>query len=235
MQRATRLTCSDAFQRFINRDFEFYSRQYLRVIHASRNYTERLEEVFYNSQAGFTLQPMLLLAPVLPSDDEATITRKWRLAAAYLDILLTRRVWNYRSTDQSTMKDPIFRVVRAVRGLDHEALAVKLKAALDAEKEVFASNEQFALHGMNRKQIARILARMIDFVERRSGQASRYLEYTGGGKVRYEVEHIWADKPERHEDEFKQKADFWPTATGSAAYSCCRRVSTPATATSHTR
>jgi hypothetical protein len=152
---------------------------------------------------------MLLLAPVTPSDDEATITLKWRLAATYLDILLTRRVWNYRSTDQSTMKYPIFKVMLAVRGLEPAALATVLKADLELEKEVFATKEHFALHGMNRKQVQRILARLTEYVERESGMASRYLEYTTGiGKKRYEVEHIWADKPERHVAEFPNKADF---------------------------
>jgi uncharacterized protein with ParB-like and HNH nuclease domain len=203
------LNGADSYHRFISRDFDFYSRQYLRLIEASRTYTTGLEEVFYNAQAGFTLQPMLLLAPILTGDDDLTITRKWQLAATYLDILLTRRVWNYRSTDQSTMKYPIFQVMLAVRGLPPDELALKLKTELDSDKEVFATNERFALHGMNRKQIARILARMTDFVEQGSGLASRYLEYTtGSGKKRYEVEHVWADKHGRHEDEFKHKADF---------------------------
>jgi uncharacterized protein with ParB-like and HNH nuclease domain len=208
-QKQLRLSGSDSFQRFIGRDFDFYSRQYLRLVQASRSFTPGLEEVFYNAQTGFTLQPMLLLAPVLANDNEETIRWKWRLAATYLDILLTRRVWNYRSTDQSTMKYPIFHVMVKVRGLAPDALALRLEEELDSDKEVFVSNERFALHGMNRKQIARILARMTDFVERGSALASRYLEYTtGSGKNRYEVEHVWADKHERHEDEFKHKADF---------------------------
>ncbi len=41
-----------------------------------------------------------------------------------------------------------------------------------------------------------------------SGQASPYIELTNGAKVKYEVEHIWADHPERHTDEFAHEADF---------------------------
>ena len=37
----------------------------------------------------------------------------------------------------------------------------------------------------------------------------RYSEYlSDSGKNRYEVEHIWADKPERHTDEFKNVYEF---------------------------
>ena len=37
---------------------------------------------------------------------------------------------------------------------------------------------------------------------------SRFTEYIAEGKNRYEIEHIWADHPERHIDEFKQAQDF---------------------------
>src|SRR5262249_38718945 len=33
-------------------------------------------------------------------------------------------------------------------------------------------------------------------------------EYTAVGKKRYEVEHIWANRPERHVGEFPHEADF---------------------------
>ena len=45
-------------------------------------------------------------------------------------------------------------------------------------------------------------------METQSGQPSRYLDYVSEGKTRYEVEHIWADHPERHTDEFSHPADF---------------------------
>ena len=80
---------------------------------------------------------------------------------------------------------------------------------LAAEEVTFASNDRFQLHGMNGRQIHRLLARMTDYVETRSGQASRYVEYIQRrGKNGYEVEHIWANHPERHTDEFEHPADF---------------------------
>ncbi len=45
-------------------------------------------------------------------------------------------------------------------------------------------------------------------METQSGQPSHYLDYVSEGKTRYEVEHIWADHPERHTDEFGHPADF---------------------------
>jgi Protein of unknown function (DUF1524) len=62
---------------------------------------------------------------------------------------------------------------------------------------------------MNGRQIHRLLARMTDFVETRSGMPSHYVEYARrGGKSAYEIEHIWADHAERHEDEFAHPSEF---------------------------
>jgi hypothetical protein len=49
---------------------------------------------------------------------------------------------------------------------------------------------------------------MTDFLETRSGQASRFAEYAQRGKKGYEIEHIWADHPERHTDEFSHPSEF---------------------------
>lgn len=62
---------------------------------------------------------------------------------------------------------------------------------------------------MNRRQIHQLLARITDFVETRSGLPSRFAEYVeAAGKKGYEVEHIWADHPERHQEEFDHPTDF---------------------------
>ena len=84
-----------------------------------------------------------------------------------------------------------------------------MRRRLDDESETFLSNGSFRLHGMNGRQIHRLLARMTEFVETRSGMPSRYVDYAKrGGKGGYEIEHIWADHPERHEDEFAHPSEF---------------------------
>ena len=50
---------------------------------------------------------------------------------------------------------------------------------------------------------------MTDFVETQAGRPSRYQEYVQRhGRDRYEIEHIGADHPERHTDEFRHPTDF---------------------------
>jgi len=199
---------SEDYYRFIDCDFDFYSRQYLRLMEASENLVPSLEHVLYNAQLGFTLQYMLLLAPLRPDDSKAIIDQKMALVARYLDILLAWRLWNFRSIAYSTMQYAIFRVMCDVRGLDTDSLALKLHESLSKEDQNFTSNDHLRMHQQNRYPLHRILARLTDYVETQSGQPSRYLEYVGEGKTRYEVEHIWADHAERHTEEFPHPADF---------------------------
>ena len=208
---AVGLKKSDEFYRFIDRDFTFYSRQYLRLIEAAQKPVAGLEHVLYNAQHGFTLQYLLLLASLLPDDSEIVVTQKLSVVARYIDILLTWRLWNFRTIAYSTMQYSMAQVVFTIRGLPLETLTKKLHESLVAEgseKGTFASNDRLRMHQQNRYALHRILARLTDYVETQSGQPSRYVDYVSEGTTRYEVEHILADHAERHTDEFPHPADF---------------------------
>lgn len=202
------LDASAGFARFIERDFAFYGRWYERLRRAAETLTPGLECVHFNAQHNFTLQYPVLLAPLRVEDEEAGALRKLRIAAAYLDILIHRRIWNWRAIDYSTMQYAMFLVMRDIRAQNAADLAALLRARLDAETETFAANDRFRLHGMNGRQIHRLLARMTDYLETRSGMASRYVEYAQRGRKGYEIEHVWADHPERHTDEFAHPSEF---------------------------
>lgn len=197
------------FARFIDRHFAFYTRQYHRLREAAETLTEGLECVYYNAQHNFTLQYPVLLSPLGLEDSEADLNRKLRTTAAFLDILLARRIWNFRAIDYSTMQYAMFLVMRDIRGQSVSELSAALCTKLDGDAETFSTNERFRLHGQNGRQIHRMLARMTQYIETQAGVSNRYDEYsTRRGKRGYEVEHIWANHPERHEDEFKHPADF---------------------------
>lgn len=199
---------SDDFVGFIEKDFNFYTRQYLRVREASRDLKPELEAVFFNARQEFTLQYPLLLAPLLVTDPDDVVLRKMRAVATFVDILLNRRQWNNRLISYSTMQYAMFLVMRDIRGKSLPELVEILKAKLATEKETFASNDRLRLHQQNRYSIHLILARLTDHIERESGMPSRFLEYVSEKKTRHEVEHIWANHPEDHTDEFKSASDF---------------------------
>jgi uncharacterized protein with ParB-like and HNH nuclease domain len=201
-------TTSD-FTAFIDEDFTFYTSWYERVRRAAETLSEPLQHIYYNAQHNFTLQYPVLLSPLSRDDSEEVITRKLRVVSAFLDVLLTRRIWNFRAIDYSTMQYAMFLVMRDIRGKTVEELVSLLTDRLNSDKETFLTNERFYLHGTNGRQIHRLLARMTDFVETQSGQASRYPEYMRRrAQLGYEVEHIWANHPERHTDEFAHPQDF---------------------------
>jgi hypothetical protein len=102
----------------------------------------------------------------------------------------------------------MFLVMREIRGKSPSELVETFSGRL-ADVETFASNPRFMLHKTNGYTVKQFLARMTDHVERASGLQSRYLEYIGGkGVSRYEIEHIWANHPERHTAEFSNATDF---------------------------
>lgn len=203
------LQTSADFGRFIQDDFAFYAHWYERIRKAAETLTPGLEAVHYNAQNAFTLQYPVLLAPLVRGDSEAESLRKIRIVATYLDILIARRVWSWKDTSYSTMQYNMFQlVILAIRGKSAPDLARILTERLQDEPS-FGDNEVFHLHGQNGRQIHRLLARITDHVETGAGRASRYLEYVRrGGKHGYEVEHIWADHADRHQEEFQHATDF---------------------------
>lgn len=208
-QKELELKASVDFARFIQQDFAFYAHWYFKVREAAENLTPGLECIFYNAQNNFTMQYPVLLAPLRMDDAEKEILRKLRITAIYLDILIARRIWNFRAIDYSTMQYAMFLVMKEVRHKSPAKIAEILLKKLKEESETFSSNNNFRLHGMNGRQIHKLLARITDHVETQSDMPSHYLDYVRrGGKKGWEVEHIWADHPEQHTDEFSHPSDF---------------------------
>jgi hypothetical protein len=203
-----KLKKSDDYFNFINQDMQFYLREFVKIKNASQKLTNGLEPIFYNAKMSFTLQYTLLLAPLLPDDNEETIKKKCFIVASYLDTLIARRIWNFKSIAYSTMQYAMFNIMKEIRGKSVADLASLLTRKLNEDSVIFASNDRLRLHQQNRYFLHHLLARITDFVETSSGMPSRFSEYIAEGRNRYEIEHIWADHPERHTDEFTHAADF---------------------------
>jgi len=198
---------SQKYADFIQTDMMYYTKAYVRMRSVATQLTHSLEPIFYNALQKYTLQYPLLLAPLLPTDNEKTSDAKMRVVATYIDILITRRIWSFRSIDYSTMQYAMFNVMKDIRRHSAGECADLLAKRLGDEPD-FGEGEPFRLHGTNRRAIKYILARITDYVETQSGGTSRFTEYVAEGKNRYEIEHIWADHYERHAQEFSQKSDF---------------------------
>jgi hypothetical protein len=204
-----KLQKSGDFFAFVERDLAFYTQQYRRLRQAAVTLKPGLEAVFYNAQHEFTMQYPLLLAPLQCDDGQSEIEQKQRIVANYLDIWIARRLWNFRVISYSTVQYGMFQIMKEIRGKSVQDLVTILLKRLNDDSETFVANNRLAVHQQNRKAIHQFLARMTDHLERQSGLPGRYLEYVSGtGNSRYEVEHIWAYKPERHTDDFPVSYEF---------------------------
>ncbi len=203
------LTSSNGFYSWINRDLKFYARIYLDLLKASSQLTEGGEWICYNADHGFTLQFQLLMAPLNPTDDKGTVKTKVALVARFIDIWLNRRLWNFRSNSYSNMSYSVFQLTKDIRGLDIEPLRDFLIKRLTKEAQELDFSNDLYLHNQNPKSLHRQLARITEWIEVQSGMPSRYEEYVlRSGKYAYEIEHIWANHFEEHEDEFSNAHEF---------------------------
>lgn len=203
------LNTSDDFNRWVRQDLRFFARVYLELLDASETLKPGLESVRFNADHGFTQQFQVLLAPLLPTDDEATVRAKLKLTADYLDCWLNRRLWNFKSIDYSTLQYATFLLTRELRNLSLDALRDKLITRLNNEQKELSLDDQPYLNNWNAKSLHRQLARFTHWLEEQSGQPGRYLEYiVRSGKNAYEIEHLWANHFERHTDEFAHAQEF---------------------------
>jgi uncharacterized protein with ParB-like and HNH nuclease domain len=197
--------------------FPFYSKAYRLILDACKTYTKGLEPVFYNAHNEFTWQNTVLLAPLNVDDPDETIRRKIAVTASYLDIWLMRRVVNYVRVGYSPASYAMYLLCNEIRGKSLEELVAVLTAKLEKDDFTFdgnASKDRTGIDGLGLNQFTRryiyhFLARVTAHVEAGSGKPDLFdklIDRTNGNPC--DIEHIWADKFERYQDECVSRQDF---------------------------
>ena len=110
-----KLNKSDDFYNFINKDLQFYVREFIKLKNAAQSITPGIEPVYYNAKLAFTLQYPLLLAPLRATDSEEEIKKKIYIVSSFIDIIIARRTWNFKSIAYSTMQYAMFNVMKDIR------------------------------------------------------------------------------------------------------------------------
>lgn len=214
--KSLKLSNSDDVFRFVHDELAFYTRKYEEIRRASEAPVNGLEPVYHVACYRFTLQFPLLLAPLRMTDDAETIRRKIRAVAIFLDILLARRAVNYLSMTFSAMSYAMFLVMRDIRDKSLSELVLILRKKLDEQGCDFDGTKdgqrsgfsRFGLNQWSKLYIKVLLARMTAYIEQEAGETVNASKYLVRGKSRFEIEHIWANHPERHIDEFSSPAEF---------------------------
>jgi len=203
------LRYSTDFRDFVMIQFKSFSGHYIRIRQAARELTSGLEYIFYNAHNNFTLQYPLLLASLRAGDDLETANRKIRLVAGYLDIFIIRRAVNFRTLDYSSIVYTMFNLMKEIRELNVPSLVEVLKARVAMMEESFEGMSRFYLNLWSKRYIQHILARITRHIEEQSSVESSFATYVSRDiKKPFEIEHIWADKYERHIDEFATEREF---------------------------
>lgn len=199
------------FESFVERDFQFYLKAYLLILDAEWTIEERLQHVFYISRWGIapTLSFPLMLAPLRMEDSEEIVCRKMDTVARYIETFVVRRSVNFRKFSASSIRYTMYSLVKEIRGKSLDELLEVLSKKLDEMQESFNGVVDFRLHGQNYRFVKFLLSRITSYVEQQAGMGSSFVTYYEPKKGKpFEVEHIWADKYERHIDDFKQEHEF---------------------------
>lgn len=199
----------DDYRYFVENEFLGLSNRYLELLSATKALRPGLEPVFYNAHNGLTLQLPVILAAIAPDDDSATFETKARLVASALDVFVARRMVNFRRFGYSTIQYTMFNLMKSVRNKPVEEIRNALASWLGAESEGLDGIATFSLTKQNRGHIHYLLARMASWLDEQTGVGRTFGEYIDKDRAQpFEVEHIWANHHERHEDEFPSKHDF---------------------------
>lgn len=203
------LKAPEHFVKFVETDFEFFTRWYLRLRRAALNLETGREIIFTNALANFTYQYPLMLAALRTDDADGSAWQKAMIAATFVDILITRRQWNWRSIDYNTMQYAMFLVIKELRGKSAAEMVALLKKRLEQDVPAFGENLRFGLLQTNRKSIRRMLARMQAWLDEQCGSSATlatYLVVTGAKG--FDVEHIVANHHQRLAHDYPERADF---------------------------
>jgi len=103
----------------------------------------------------------------------------------------------------------MFNLMKKIRAKNVSDLAGMLHQKVDELEDTFDCNDRLRIHQQNHYYLHRMLARIPKSLDSQCGIESSYATYIDTNiKKPFEVEHIWADKFERHTDEFNHPTDF---------------------------
>ena len=200
-----------SFEQFFNTEFKFYLSAYTQILNAEKSLTAGLEHVFYIHRWGVakTLSYPMMLAPLTIDDSPNTVAEKINLVARYIETFTVRRAINFRKFSASSIRYTMYTIVKEIRNKTTEELRVLLSLKLEDMQETFDGILEFRLHGQNYRFVKFLLSRMTAWVEQQSSMNTSFMTYyePESGKP-FEVEHIWANKFDRHHTEFSQEHEF---------------------------
>jgi hypothetical protein len=118
--------------------------------------------------------------------------------AGYLDIYVARSMVNAHDFRYDAAVSRMYALAREIRDLDPDTLAKRLGEEVAGLSDTFEAVARFSLKQRNRSYVKYLLCRMAAWLDEQCGTGHSFDGYAAPGKNRqpYEIEHIWADRPE---------------------------------------
>ncbi|MEM8674967.1 MAG: DUF262 domain-containing HNH endonuclease family protein [Cyanobacteria bacterium P01_G01_bin.67] len=202
------------FQDFIQNKLQKFANYYIRIRKAADNPNTNDEFVYFNATNQFNLQYPLILASLEADDSHEAINKKINLVSGYIDIFIVRKIVNNKSLAQAANTYKIFSLMKQIRGLSVDNLSLFMKNQVKSMEYTFDNFVDFSLNRNNKKYVRHVLARITHHLHQECGSESDFnalIRTKKNGQKNidlYQIEHIIADKYERHTDEFEEQSDF---------------------------
>jgi len=130
--------------------------------------------------------------------------------ARFIETFMVYRSVNHRTLAQSSIRYTLYSFVKEIRDVSVANLVKILKNKIREFDENLSGILDFGLHQQNKRFVRYLLARITNYIETESGIPSRFEDYMFDAiKKPFQIEHIWADNFREHQDEFKQRDDFY--------------------------
>jgi hypothetical protein len=208
------LNKSHDFQAFIADKMSQFAIYYIKIRKAAEDHNTNYEYVYFNAMNQFNLQYPMILASLEVNDSHEEIEKKVALVSGYVDIFIARKIVNNKSLAQAANTYKIFSLMKDIRGLNVEDLAAFLKRQIESMEYTFENFTDFSLNRQNKRSVHHVLARITHYLHQQCGSASDFYSLVRTKKNGqrnvdlFQIEHILADKYERHADDFKELSDF---------------------------
>jgi hypothetical protein len=203
------LVKSRQFKDFLEQDFKKFSSLYLDLKKYSERLTDGYEHVFYNSNRNFTLQFQLILAAIEASESKEDSEKKIKIVSRFLDLYLTRRIFNYKTVDYNSISYNIFLLTKKIRRRPFEELKKILIDEISSMEYQLAGIENFRLNGWTVRFMLHLLARMTHYTAQQRDRMDEFSQYIKRDvRNPFDIEHILADDYNAYEALFSSEEEF---------------------------
>ena len=204
-----KLARSKDFEDFVLKQFDKFSQINLDLKKYSATLTKGFEYVFYNANRNFTLQNQLILAAIDPLETKEESDKKIKLVSCFLDLYFTRRIFNYKTVDYSSIVYNVFMLSKKIRRKPLLELLDICKQEIIGMEFQLETIDEFRLNGWTIRYMLHILSRVTDYIETKSGIPSNFNNYINREiKNPYDIEHIICDHHDRFVAEYPEKETF---------------------------